>query len=90
MGGSVVGVAYQLEKKLGDPSKGSTLLWKAAFIPTGFVAAYAVMEQEWLTVILAVALLVLFALITTYSRSAAAGSRGAGSSEIEKKMEQCC
>ena len=39
MGGSVVGLAFQLGEKL-DHGK-SLILWKTLFIPTGFVLAYA-------------------------------------------------
>ncbi|MDP2664447.1 MAG: hypothetical protein Q8O97_00530 [bacterium] len=38
LGGSVVGIAYQLEKRL--PAGHSPLLWKALFVPAGFVVAY--------------------------------------------------
>jgi len=38
MGGSVVGIAYQLERRL--PRAGSRgLFWKSLFIPAGFAAA---------------------------------------------------
>jgi len=40
LGGSAVGVAYQLEKHL--PQGRSALLWKSLFIPLALVAAYGV------------------------------------------------
>ena len=39
MGGSVVGIAYRLEKRL--PAGRSPLLWKTFFISFGFVAVYS-------------------------------------------------
>lgn len=42
MGGSVVGIAYQVEKRLifAGVSASKLFLWKIGFIPTGFVAVY--------------------------------------------------
>ena len=45
LGGSVVGIAYQLEKRL--PAGKSALLWKALFIPVGFVVAYSLVVSQW-------------------------------------------
>jgi len=45
MGGSVVGIAYQLEKRLSAGSAGwrTPLLWKILFIPIGFAAVYSLL-----------------------------------------------
>lgn len=83
MGGSVVGVAYQLEKKLHGSSAGAPLLWKALFIPAGFVAAYGVLEQLWTAVLLALAFMFLISITLV-------PSRGESASGLEKKMEDCC
>ncbi len=45
LGGSVVGIAYLVEKRL--PSGRSPLLWKMLFIPAGFAAAYGLAEAQW-------------------------------------------
>lgn len=89
MGGSVVGIAYQLEKKFRGLSADRILLWKTIFIPTGFVAAYSVLEQLWTTFFLAIAALFLlsFALLSLDRR---AGQREGTAEEIEKKMRDCC
>ncbi|MDO8593715.1 MAG: hypothetical protein Q7R59_02375 [bacterium] len=79
MGGSVVGVTYQLEKKLDKPS----LLWKVLFIPAGFIAAYALLEQLWIVFFLAIGFLLLTSLAFLSSHSEA-------SRDTEKKMEDCC
>ncbi len=89
MGGSVVGIAYQLEKKFRNQSAGRLLLFKVFFIPAGFVAAYAVLEQLW--VALLVAIVFLFALSCLLSSSSStAGSREETVGDIEKKMKDCC
>ncbi|MEK7114433.1 MAG: hypothetical protein AAB850_02690 [Patescibacteria group bacterium] len=86
MGGSVVGIAYQLEKKLRGSSVGMLLLWKVFFIPTGFVAAYGVLEQLWTVSIAAVIFLLLVSLLliskTNTHTEAVVG--------LEKKMKDCC
>ena len=83
MGGSAVGVAYQLEKKLGRLSANTRLLWKTFFIPAGFVVAYAVLEQSWTVVLLALVFMFLISL-------APLPSRGESARALEKKMEDCC
>src|SRR3989344_2086029 len=42
MGGSVVGIAYQIEKRniIAGVSANESFIWKAFFIPGGFVVAY--------------------------------------------------
>jgi peptidoglycan/LPS O-acetylase OafA/YrhL len=86
MGGSVVGIAYQLEKKSKSSSAGTTLLWKALFIPAGFIAAYAVLEQVWTAFLVAAVFLLLVSLILLPK----AGARVEANGELEKKMEDCC
>ena len=86
MGGSVVGIAYQLEKKFRDLPAGKILLWKVLFIPAGFVAAYGILEQLPATFILAVVFLLLVSLLLiskTNTHTEAVAS-------LEKKMEDCC
>lgn len=46
MGGTVVGIAYQIEKRL--PTGRSPLLWKTLFIPVGFAAAYSLVNFWWM------------------------------------------
>lgn len=45
MGGSVVGIAYQLEQRL--PTGRSPLLWKSLFMPAGFALVYGVVTSQW-------------------------------------------
>ena len=86
MGGSVVGVVYQLEKKFRDLPVGRVLLWKVLFIPTGFVVAYGILERLPAVFLLAVIFLFLASLLlirktNTHSESV---------DGLEKKMEECC
>ena len=87
LGGSVAGIAYQVEKRL--PPGHSALLWKMLFIPPGFVAAYALTAPNWVllaTMSVALALLTAFFLI-------APGAPKADSEAVEalkKKMQSCC
>lgn len=83
MGGSVVGIAYQLEKKFSGLPAGKMLLWKILFVPAGFVAAYAVLEQLWTVLLLAIAFLFLLSI-------ALLSSRAESTSGLEKKMKDCC
>src|SRR3989338_7218194 len=55
MGGSVVGLAYQLETKL--PPHRSPLLWKSLFIPIGFLSVLYLLLFQWLGVALALIIL---------------------------------
>ncbi|OGG64283.1 hypothetical protein A3C94_00495 [Candidatus Kaiserbacteria bacterium RIFCSPHIGHO2_02_FULL_55_17] len=89
MGGSVVGIAYQLEKRYRGLSSGARTLFKVLFIPIGFIAAYAVLEQEWTVFLSAIAFL---AVLTTWfvSLSRTAGPRKEAIGDIEKKMKDCC
>ena len=86
LGGSVVGSAYQLEKKIGAEEK--KLLWKILFIPAGFVTSYGVVYEKWYAVFGALVFLVLVA----YVFLKASGKQEANKTvkELEEKMKQCC
>lgn len=89
MGGSVVGITSQLEKKFRGSSAGVLLLWKVFFIPAGFVAAYTILEQLWIAFLFATTFLFLisFPLLSSGSQ---ADQRKGEASDIEEKMEDCC
>ena len=75
MGGSVVGVAYQLEKRFRNQSAGRILLFKVFFIPAGFVVAYAMLEQSWVVFLSGVA----FLFVVSFALAASNGTvSGAG------------
>lgn len=87
LGGSVVGVAYQLERRL---AKGrSPLLWKTLFIPAGFAAAYALAVAHWAllaTVLVALLLLTAYFLLPRGSAKTSSSAVQA----LESKMKNCC
>lgn len=87
LAGSVVGVAYQLERFL--PAGRSGALFKAMAIPLGLAAAHALDQSlwQWLVVVL-VALLVVAA---SFFRPLAVGTPdNAAVEELKKQMKQCC
>jgi len=87
LGGSVAGIAYQLERRL--PQGRSPLLWKTLFIPPGFVAAYALAAPQWiLFAVTSVALVLLAAFFLLRTGSSAEPSETV--EELKKKMQQCC
>lgn len=90
MGGSVVGIAYQIEKRL--PPNRSPLLWKTLFIPAGFVAVYSVLSSWWIVFIAATTFLVILALRFTEQTKNIATPTGQNRAveELKKKMKNCC
>ena len=87
MGGSVVGIAYQLEKHL--PSNRSPLLWKVIFVPLGFAAVYAITNFLWGAFFPLAVLAVTTALMFLYY-PLRAGTENKKVGQIEKEMENCC
>ncbi|MEK7437530.1 MAG: hypothetical protein AAB150_11650 [Pseudomonadota bacterium] len=87
LGGSVVGISYQLEKRLARGR--SALLWKTLFIPIGFAAAYALVLAQW--IMLAAALLALL-LLMAYFLWPQGGATPPSSAvqDLESKMKNCC
>lgn len=87
LGGSVAGVAYQVEKRL--PQGRSALLWKTLFIPSGFVAAYALAAPHWALLgaaSVALVLLTAFFLVAP----GASGEESKNVEELTRKMRDCC
>ena len=89
MGGSVVGIAYSLEKRFLNISAERLLLWKVLFIPAGFVAAYSLLAQLWTALLFAAAFLLLVSFLFL-SESGKTESHKETVKEIEKKMKDCC
>lgn len=92
MGGSVVGIAYQMEKlrPLHDASAGKLLLWKTLFIPTGFALVYFALTRTWGA--MAVALAVLAAILVRFFgwRKKETARSDESVAELEEKMKKCC
>ncbi|KKU76649.1 MAG: hypothetical protein UY02_C0015G0011 [Candidatus Giovannonibacteria bacterium GW2011_GWB1_47_6b] len=90
LGGSVVGIAYQIDKRL--PDGRLSMAWKALFIPLGFVAAYSLVYSWWQTFGIMVLGLAALALIFLKLSSTAKGhpEHDKRVRELEEKMKKCC
>lgn len=87
MGGSVVGIAYQLEKKL--PVGKSQFLWKMVFIPAGFISVYGILTEQWIAFFAAMIFLALISfLFIREQKHRGPGNRVVG--ELTEKMKNCC
>ncbi|MDO8474291.1 MAG: hypothetical protein Q7S62_02005 [bacterium] len=86
LGGSVVGIAYQLEKRL--PAGRSPILWKALFIPAGFVVAYSLVSLQW--ALLAVSLGVVGVIVWAFVMAVPKQRANQKVEELKQKMENCC
>ncbi|MBI2035972.1 MAG: hypothetical protein HYT12_04835 [Candidatus Liptonbacteria bacterium] len=86
MGGSVVGIAYRLEKYLrGVPA----LAFKIFFIPAGFVAAYSLINFWWITFAIIAGFLGIASLLAIRGISHKK-SDNKTVEELESKMKGCC
>lgn len=87
LGGSVAGLAYQLEKYL--PAGRSALLWKTLFIPAGFIAAYGIAVPDW--TVLAAAMVALLLLTGIFFLLPQVQTKdGAAIEKLEQQMKKCC
>jgi len=87
LGGSVVGIAYQIEKRLAGAR--SPLLWKTLFIPAGFAAAYGLAGAQWVLLVAALVVLLLLSAYFLWPRGSATTSSTAVQ-ELESRMKNCC
>ncbi len=101
MGGSVVGIAYQIEKRM--PSNRPALLWKSLFIPLGFIGVYSILVMWWFVFLVDVLFLFLFVFMFKFFKIESVepqisvnkkSRRGLKSREeiekLEAKMKDCC
>lgn len=92
MGGTVVGIAYQGERKL-DWASRHNLLWKILVVFLGMPIAYIfVTNPSKPVVIIELALLFLISYFFFIKRPIRSGGSASDKriSDIEEKMEQCC
>lgn len=80
MGGSVVGIAYQVEKRR----------WKTLFIPLGFIAAYSLIFSWWTAFGLMILLLSLLFLVFVKKPRGFSRKDEKEIAELEEKMKKCC
>lgn len=88
MGGSVVGIAYQLEKKM--PKYKSTLLWKTLFIPIGFIAVYSLFVTQWIIFVISIIFMIILAWLFTRKKISHPEKEKEVISKLENKMKDCC
>ena len=88
MGGSIVGIAYQGEKRL--LQNRLALLWKTLFIPIGFIAVYSLIGERWLWFGVTMAILIALALVFIRKSPRTAVHENPTVEELEKKMKDCC
>lgn len=87
MGGSVVGITYQLERRI-RPHR-SPLLMKTAFISFGLLVAYALLARSWLMGLAAVVGIIAATVFFLAPPRHAPGGSGARE-KLEKELEDCC
>lgn len=100
MGGSVVGIAYQIEKKIAGEN--FSLFYKTLFMGGGFLAAWSLLNEQWGIFLIASAVSLQIALVVTRFAPKKNAVQRNGSGEIEKlshgmsrqelvkKMNDCC
>ena len=88
MGGSIVGIAYQVDKRLSAGS--SQLLFKSLFIPAGFFSVWALLTFAWAWfaagIAISVAVLAVFLLLLKIPLK----QEQQKVKELEEKMKDCC
>lgn len=85
MGGSVVGIAYQIDKRL--PAKRS-LLWKTLFIPLGFALAQSILLGLWILAGILLVVEVLLLLMFVFWKTHQTESEKV--KFLEEQMKKCC
>lgn len=86
MGGSVVGIMYQLEKKRGE----LPLIWKTIFVVSGFLIVYALVSG-WLAVgFFTVAFFAAFSILVLQKNGIQRPEKKSQVKELEEKMKNCC
>ncbi len=82
MGGSVVGVAYQIKR-----------VKKILFIPIGFVAVYSIIFSRWALFFVFLTILAILAIEPAVSKNGGRKTivpRSSKAKELEEKMKDCC
>ena len=87
LGGSAVGIAYQVERRL--PEGRSALLWKSLFIPFGLAAAYGVSLPNW-TVLAAASVALAIVTGIFFAHPQAAPRDSAAIEKLQEQMKKCC
>jgi len=91
MGGSIVGIAYTLEKRLATDR--SPVAWKTLFVPSGFIALYGLLTRSMVLglfgIVLAGLVLVVF-FLGKKNKIVEKKTVSEQARELEEKMKNCC
>lgn len=92
MGGSIVGISYQIEKRLilAGVSAGKLLLFKIFFVPVGFVGVYSLISGWWLVFAVCVLFLIAISLIFLRPPPTKREESKKTVKDLEEKMKDCC
>ncbi|MBI2595007.1 MAG: hypothetical protein HYW38_01980 [Candidatus Colwellbacteria bacterium] len=89
MGGTVVGIAFQGEKRFKWAA--SLFYWKAPVVVAGFISAYLLLiNLSWTVFVIELILLGFLAYLLFLQPSSGESSPGKNASELEDKMKDCC
>ena len=89
MGGTVVGIAFQGEKKFKWAK--NLFYWKAPVVIIGFIIAYLLLINiSWTTFAIELALLGLLTYFLFLQPSAGKSPQGKSVSELEEELKDCC
>ena len=89
MGGTVVGIAFQGEKRFKWAK--NLFYWKAPVIIVGFIIAYLLLTNiSWAAFAIELALLGFLTYFLFPKPSAGKSPQGESVSELEEKLEDCC
>lgn len=90
MGGTVVGIAYQIEKKLKERSMSQRIIlcFKIIFISDGFIAVYSLLSQLWISFFTSFIFLSLIIFIFFLPQKS--NEKNKVVMDLENKMKDCC
>ena len=89
MGGTVVGIAFQGEKRFKWAK--NLFYWKAPVVIIGFIIAYLLLVNiSWTTFIIELILLGFLTYLLFFQPSGGKSSQGEAVSELEEKLKDCC
>ncbi len=88
MGGSVVGIAYQIEKHI--PTTRSPVFFKLLFIPIGLIAADSLIAFRWTHFLVALLAMLVVSLEFLNHPKPHSQTESKKVEELKKRMQNCC
>ena len=87
LGGSIVGIAYQIEKR--SLPRQSSVLLKISFIPIGFISVYGLLSQWW--IMFGISMIVLLGIAFLFLRQSKNPDNSQKTIEdLKEKLKNCC